>query len=411
VRGNGDMKLTDMFVYSIKYLRTQKLKSWLTIIGIVIGTATIVSLVSIGDGIRYDITKQLEGFGSNYMVVIPVNIEGRGISLSIGQAPSSGKLYEKDYDKIRNIPGVKKVARWIYSRTSLQFKDKKITAPVYAGDTEVFDMYPEYMKIQSGRIFNNNEQRVVVLGYDAANKLFGKDEIKVNNKMYIGGEEFRVVGILEKMGTSLSQQDDKSIYIPLREGRELFKSTIGKNEISAMIIESEEGYDVEMIKERIEEQLIAQHKVTAEDKDFSVITADYVNKIVEDITGTLTLFLLLISSVSAVVGGIGISNTMFMSVLERTREIGVLKSIGARSGEILKLFVIEAVIIGMVGGIIGCGIGIGISEIVKDFGISSMANPLFVIIVIVFSALTGAVAGAIPAYNASKIPPVEALNY
>ncbi|MGC9058118.1 MAG: ABC transporter permease [Candidatus Micrarchaeia archaeon] len=405
------MKLHDMIIYSVKYLRVQRLRSWLTIIGIVMGVATIVTLVSISEGVRKDVESQMSEFGSDMIIILPVNIQKVSTIMSYGRRPTAGKLYDKDYEKIKNIPGISMIGRAVYSRTSLEFKEKGINTAVIGIDSSMFDMWPNHLKIESGRIFNDNEKRVVVLGNDAANVLFGDDKVKVNSKILIGGKEFRVVGILEKVGTSLSQTDDAAIYIPFEEGRELFAPAVLKNEISMIYLKADEGYDTKLLKEKIEEQLVALHRTTYDDKDFSVVTSDMINDIVEGVLGALTLFLLLISLVAALVGGIGISNTMFMSVLDRTREIGILKSLGAKRSEILMIFMIESVIIGFIGGMLGIAISIGILEIAKMYGIPSVVTINLVVTVIVFSVLVGATAGVIPAYNASKIDPIEAIRY
>ncbi len=405
------MKLTDMFIYSVKYLLTQKLRSWLTIIGIVIGVATVISLVSIGDGISGDINAQLSSFGSNNLMIVPVNVEASSSISSFTRGAAVGKLYEKDFEKIKNTQGVDMAGRLLLGRTSVQFKDKSITVTVRAGDANILNFYPDFFKIESGRLATDNDRGVAILGSAAANDLFGKDKVKVNNIIYIGGKPFRVVGILQKGGSSLSQDDDQAIYIPIKDGRELFKSSILEKEITMIYARVEEGADVNDVKANIEQQIDANHKVNADTRDYSVITSEFIMKTVGAITGTLSLFLLLISSVSAFVGGIGISNTMFMSVLDRTREIGVLKSLGAKRNEILMLFIMEAVIIGLIGGVIGAGIGIGVAELIKVFGVTTLISPVLITVALVASMVIGAVAGAVPAYNASNIPAIEALKY
>ncbi|MEM3364424.1 MAG: ABC transporter permease [Candidatus Micrarchaeia archaeon] len=404
------MKIADMFIYSIKYLRTQKLRSWLTIIGIVLGVATIIALVSVGDGVKRDIDSQLAEMGDNLLIIVPVNIEGESLT-SLIRTSTAGKLYERDYEKAVSTPGVSKGARLIIGRTTISFKGKSLTSPVYAIDKAAFDAYPEYLTISSGRYYEDYEKNVVVLGYKAANEMFGKDKVSVNSIIQIGGQDFRVVGILDEIGTSMSSQDDFAIYVPVRAGRELFKSTVLQNEITMIYALVEKGYDINAVKERIEVQIDANHRVNKDTRDYSVITPDFIRKTIDNVTGTLTLFLLLISSVSAFVGGIGISNTMFMSVLDRTREIGVLKSLGAKRREILLLFIIEASIIGLIGGLIGTALGWWIASFVSSFGINTYVDPTFVVVVLIFSMLIGAVAGVIPAYNASKIPAVQALSY
>ena len=404
------MKLEDMFAYSVKYLRTQKLRSWLTIIGIVIGVATVVALTSIGDGITREINNELSVLGTNILIIAPVNVEK--MTSFTGGIGTVGKLYERDFEKVESTPGVKLAGRMLLGRTAVQFKDKGITTIVRATDAKIMtDMWPDFFEVERGRMFSDNERGVVVIGYGVANDMFGKDKPQINSIIKIGGREFRVVGILKKVGSSFSSDDDLAFYIPIRDGRELFKSTVLPNEVTIIYATVEDGIDPNVVKERIQERLDANHRVDEDTRDYSVITSDFIMKTVNNITGTLTLFLLLISSVSAFVGGIGISNTMFMSVLDRTREIGVLKSLGAKRNEILILFMIEAAILGLIGGVIGSLLGWAVASYVSTFGIMTYVNPVFIVIVLIASIAIGVVAGVIPAYNASKIPAIEALSY
>lgn len=216
-------------------------------------------------------------------------------------------------------------------------------------DSEYFDQYANYMKIEDGRLFRDGEKHVVVLGNDAANVIFGKRKVSVGNIVRVNDIDYRVVGIMEKIGTSLSQQDDSSIMVPYDDGAELFGNQLSKNEVYVISVEASEGADIDEIKDGIEKKLISYHKVAPDKKDFSVITSDFIQETVGTILTMLSAFLLLITLVASVVGAIGIANTMFMSVLERTREIGVLKAIGATEKDITMIFLIESGIIGIVG--------------------------------------------------------------
>ncbi len=404
------MMLLDIFKYAFNSITEQKLRSWLTIIGIILGVATIITLVAIGDGVTEDINSQLEMFGAKSIVITP---GGNMMQMMGGVMGGStlGKLYDKDFEELLRIPGIDEGSKVIYGRTTVEFKEKSFDILIFGADSNFFNLYEEALAIESGRYFEDNEKNVAVLANDAANELFGKDKVAIGNKIKIDGDEYRVVGILELIGTSMSAGDDLAIYIPFKDSREKLKDQILRDEISMMQFEIEEGVELEDITERIELRLMSLHKVNEDNKDFSIITADFVKDMMDQITGALTLFLLLISSISAVVGGIGISNTMFMSVLSKTTEIGVLKSIGARRKDILLIFIFQAAIIGLIGGVIGIGLGIVAVEVIKWYGIVPLISIQLIVLVVTFAVFIGILGGLIPAYNASKIPAIEALKY
>lgn len=405
------MNIIDIISYSFNGIKEQKLRSWLTIIGIVLGVATVLSLVAIGDGVTEDINSQLEAFGANSLMVLPfANTMGLMGGFTSG-SPSSGKLYDRDFDDLKSLPGVAEALRAVYGNADVSFKDKTFSIMIYGGDKEFLEYYEDMMGIETGRYYENNEKNVVVLANDAANELFGKDKVAVGNKIQINGKEYRVVGILEKIGTSLSAGDDLAIYLPFEDCREVLSDQILKNEISMIQLDVEEGIDVKEMEDKITQRLYYLHKVNEDSKDFSIMSSEFIRDMVNQITGSLTLFLLLISSISAVVGGIGISNTMFMNVLSKTTEIGVLKSIGAKRNDILLIFISQAAIIGLVGGIIGIGLGYVAVEIIKTYGIIPVISPLLLVLVLGFAVFIGVLGGLIPAYNASKIPAIEALKY
>ncbi len=411
---NGDlgMKLVDMWNYSLEYLKTESLRSWLTIVGIVIGIATVLTLLSVASALEEDVKSQLESFGNNNLMVIPINLEQRGTNfMAMGQRATSGKLFERDFDRIKNLPGIKYASRVIYGRSTVCFRDKCINSPVYAGDPEVFDMWPDYLALEKGRYFTSNDKHVVVLGYDAANELFGDYKVNVNNQIEINGVKYRVVGIIHKIGTTLSKMDDSAIYIPYKDGREMFSGYLMDDEINIIMLGTEDDADLDELSETIETKIMQSHRVNEDNKDFSVVSSEFVGEVVSGILNLVTGFILLISLVSAFVGGLGISNTMFMSVLNRTREIGILKSLGARNRDILVLFIIESIILGLVGGILGTLLGVGVILVIPHFGLDTQVSVVHIGIVLIFAILVGVIAGILPARKASKVPPIEAISY
>jgi len=408
------MMVLDAIEYAIKNLRTRSLRSWLTITGIVIGVIAMVVITSVTEGVNQEISGLLSSFGSDTMFVIPINIEGgAGGFAAYGGGPVQrpmGKLYQRDVDAIGGIPGVTDTSRVVYGRASLEFKDKQLSATLYAGDASMFEMFGDYIQLEKGRFYDDNDRRVMVLGYDAANKMFGKDKADVGSKILVNNESYRVVGTLKDIGSALATADNSNIYIPFEDGKDLFKEQLAKDEVAIIYVKIDESYDPNEIKDLMERKIANNHKVTLDNKDFSVITADFITETVGGILGTLTSLLFAITAVATVVGGIGISNTMFMSVMERVREIGILKSMGASRNTIRLVFLTESALIGFMGGLIGFAIAVLILNVAADFGVPYLIRYRWVIFTFIFSAGVGVVAGFIPANNAAKLDPVEALR-
>jgi putative ABC transport system permease protein len=404
------MKLQDAVAYSIGHMRRRQIRAYLTILGIILGIATIVVLVSVGEGVKKDINSQLDVFGSDLITVMPYNLDDVS-SMSATSMTSSGKLIERDIDYINRVPGIEDIGKAVYGRVGVQFRDKEISSPVYAMTPNVFEMFAGQYEVEDGRFIQEGETGSVFLMNDAAYELFGKDKVGVGNEMYIGGKKYRVVGIAKKIGASMSQQDDAAIYVPYDDRDELFGNTIAKDEISMILVKVQKGVDPEEAALRIEEQIASSHRVSLDDKDFSVMTAKTIQETVDQITGILTGALFLIGLISAIVGGIGIANAMFMSVLERTNEIGVLKSIGASSRDILLLFIAEAGLIGGAGGIVGLALGWFVTLFIPYFGVIPYLSAELAVGVVLFAVGVGVISGSIPAYNASRIPAIEALRY
>ena len=405
------MNFLDCVEYAIKSLRTQQLRSWLTITGIVIGVIAMVVITSVTEGISKEVTDLMSTFSPDKMFIIPVNIDSSSASFSMGSQRSLGKLYQRDVDSVNSVPGVEDTARLVYGRSTISFRGKEITTSVYAGDANVFTIFSDFFQIDQGRAYTDAERRSVILGYDAANNLFGKDKIGVGNTILINGKQFKVVAVLKDLGGGLMAHDNSVIFVPFGEGTELFPAQLAKNEVTAVYIKLSEGFDPQDVKATIEQKLASNHHVTLDNKDFTVITADFVQKTVGAILDTLSKLLFAITAVATLVGGIGITNTMFMAVLERIREIGILKSIGASYRDIQLIFLTESAVIGLVGGTIGFAIAVAFLYVGHEFGLPYLIRIRWVIFVFVFSALVGIVAGFIPARQAAKMNPVDALRY
>jgi putative ABC transport system permease protein len=406
------MDASDSFLYSVKSLRRRSLRSWLTVTGMVIGVVAIVVILSISEGFNQDITKQISSFGADQMFIYPISDVGQAFAGGGALMQTSGKLRQADVDDIQGIPGVKNVARALYGKSSISFKDNNISGFIIATDQEFFDMYPDYIEVESGRSFREGDRSVAFFGADAATKLFGKDEVKVGSVVRMNDRDFRVIGVQKRIGTSLSQQDDSQIYVPFDDGKELFEGQILEDEVGFIAVQVDQGFNPDEIKDAIEHKLAANHKVKMDDLDFSVITSEQISEIVGTILLSIQIVLGAVTLIASVVGAIGIANTMFMNVLERVQEIGVLKSLGATNRDILAIFLAEAAIMGFAGGVIGLAIGYGVLQVLVDiFDVPALLRLRIIAFVFVFSIGTGIAAGFIPSWRAAKMDPVEALRY
>lgn len=402
------MKKKEMVEYAIRNIRQTSIRSWLTMVGIFIGIMAIVVLIGLAEGLKKDINSELEGFGSNTIAIAPMST-GSAFSQGSAFSTTKGKLFEKDYEKIKKIAGIEYISKSITGRANVEYKDEETIISIFGVEPEVFKQ-TTILEIEKGRFLEENEYGTAVIGYSVANDGFDKT-VEINSKLKIGNKTYKVVGVLKKTGNNFFNPDNL-IFINYKNAKELYENVLAKDEISAIRLTVEEGKDIEEISEEIEFVLLSAHKVSEDEKDFTIVTSKYINERIEEITGLLTLFLVVVAGISLVVGGIGISNTMFMNVIERTQEIGILKAIGATKEEVVDLFIIESLIFGVMGGLLGIVIGgiilFGVSAVA---GITTVFSPTVAIVSLIFSGLIGVLSGAIPARRASEVSPIEALRY
>ncbi|VVB56916.1 MacB-like periplasmic core domain protein [uncultured archaeon] len=401
----------DLLDYSFTSLKHRSMRSWLTVLGIVIGIAAIVSLIAISAGLQASVTKSLDAFGSRTVIVIPGDVsKGGGSFSSAGAGADAGKLYDNDAKRLERIPGVEKISRMVMLRPSIVFKNQSISASVSGIEavdySEMFDV-----TLSSGRYLTEADRRVVIIGSNYADTSVFKQPMAVGSVVYLGAEQtpYRVIGVLERKGDS---DTDLAFYIPLEDARALAGHTLAKGEVSAILFRVLPSFDFHDVLGQCEAELLSAHHISADDKDFSFITADFIRGQMDMILGAVTLFLGFVASISLLVGGVNVANTMFMTVLERTREIGTLKAIGASESVILRLFLIESALLGLGGGLIGALIGVLVSTGISATGLlTPIVSPELVFGACLFSTLLGLGSGFIPARNASRLTPVEALRF
>ncbi len=381
-------------------IRHRGMRSWLTILGIVIGVAAIISLITIGQGMQNAIGEQFEKLGIRNLRIIPANMQG---------PPSATfTLPNSMIGKVEAISVVDYVDKVMMDSDIIEFNNEEKLASVIGYDVSLADRGFADLDVRAGegRLFLSGDKGVALIGNNIAKDAFDRD-ISAKNSVLIKGKKFRVVGVIEKTGTEF----DSSVYIPLDDARDLFNRP---NDINAMAVHVKEGISIQEAQKVIESELLKSY----DDEDFDIMTPEQILKQINQILGAVRAVFAGIAAISLLVGAVGIMNSMFTSVLERTRDIGVMKAIGARNSDIALVFLAEAGIMGAVGGFIGITIGTALA-FGAGFIAGAMGFPLLSIRVdymmsiaaLLFSFIIGAVSGLVPALQAAKLKPVDALRY
>jgi putative ABC transport system permease protein len=399
--------MKDYLFLAFNNLKRRKVRSWLTMIGIFIGIAAVVALISLGQGLQASIEQQFAALGTDKITITPKG--------AFGGLPSSNPLTESDLKVVENVPGVDIATAYLLESLKVDYKSQSKITVIYGIDPDNYPkLFSQTYTIESGRDFKAGDKTKVVLGYNAANKDFDKN-ISVGNKITVGGETFEVIGVLKKIG---SPTDDSAVIMPIDSLRDL---TGDKNELSGIFARVKTGEDVSQTASDIEKALKKErgHKLSEKSQTFDVQTSEQLLNTFGDILGAVQAVLVGIAAISLLVGGIGIMNTMYTAVLERTKEIGTMKAVGAKNSDILFIFLFESGLLGLVGGAIGIGIGIGLGKIAELIAASALGTNLFqavfpwylILGALGFSFLVGAVSGVFPALQAAKLKPADALRY
>ena len=415
------MRIEDYLSLAKNSLFHRKLRSWLTVLGVIIGIASVVGLVSIGQGFEHSINEQLNAFGGNAIFISPGRMQAGMSSFGFGgrgfgdSQALEGRLTENDVNALRGIHDLESIDGIISDRADVYFRGQKASVNIQGTTTNLWRIF-NIVTLEQGRFFSSSESRAAVVGNIIAKDLF-EHEIKLGDLIVIDNSSFRVIGIMEPGSGIAASMIDNAIVIPKEDARKMFQNP-GDKEVSSIIAKAADNADMVQVEKNIELRLRASHNKAVGQEDFTVMSSESVKKTVGNISAAITLFLGGIAAISLLVGAIGIANTMFMSVIERTRQIGILKALGAKNKEILNIFLIESSLLGLIGGIIGVAIGFvfGFALSAVSLGSGSFAmRPAItielVLFAILFSIIIGALSGLFPAKRASALEPVDALRY
>ena len=404
------MNLLMIVRVALKALRKNKLRSLLTVLGVVIGVCAVITLVNLGSGAQISIEKAISGLGTNLLIIFPGSVTHGGIRTGYGTVTT---LTAEDADAILDeCPAVQMMTPTVNAAAQVVFQNQNWS-------TSIFGVNPDYQRIKNwpleqGEFFMLQDvkaaTKVCVLGKTVAEKLFVKQN-PVGQVIRIKRIPFRVVGVLTPKGqTAFGQDQDDTIIVPYTTAQ---KRLVGITHLTMVMVSAVSVERTADAQEQIRNLLRHRHKIKkGDDDDFTVRNLADLTAVFSTITGILTLLLGSIASISLLVGGIGIMNIMLVSVTERTKEIGIRLSVGATSRDILLQFLLEAILLSLIGGGIGILFGMGITSSISYFtGWPSPISLYAILIAFLFASGVGIFFGIYPARKASRMNPIDALRY
>ena len=399
--------LKNFFILTLKNIRYRPTRSWLTIMGVIIGVMLVTIILSLGSGIQSAISKTLQQFGSDLIIIFPGEETNPLVGLLGGQ-----KFRERDLLALEKIKGIEFVVPREITMMNIEYNGEKKSTMIHAASwekmTKIFAL-SKGVKLKTGNWPEDDESNEVVLGSLASSDLF-KNKVRVGDYITLKSKRMKVSGTISGIG---KQIDDNIIFISL----DVFRKLTGtKQSAVSAFVKVVPGANVSLIERQIKYELNKQDVV----RDFAVITPQKANLLVGKVLAIVELAFIFIALISLLVGAVGIMNTMYTSVVERTKQIGIMKAIGASNNAIMSLFLIESGMIGLIGGVLGIILGVFsaylISLAASGMGIDGLFSfasldffGFFVVLMLTF--IIGVISGTLPARQAAKMEPAEALRY
>ena len=392
-------------------LTTNKMRAALTMLGIIIGVGSVVALMSIGEGVQAMITGEIQGLGSNLIFVVPDRPEDtlEPVYLTTADAEALANPL--------NAPAVADLTTTIQGQERVTHGDEDITVAVMGTDSRYATVRNLDLTMGGYMIGSevDEQAKVAVLGFGAYSDLFEEGEFPVGQTVSISGIRFEVVGVFEEIGGYGT--DDDTVYVPITVAQTRFfpqRTLSGERPVNAIYLSAVDETYVDAAVEQVKEVLRERHKIDPGDPDdFAIISQAQILDIASQITGVLTLFLGAIAGISLLVGGIGIMNIMLVSVTERTREVGIRKAVGATKRDILLQFLLEAIMLSFLGGLLGIGLGVSGSALISNLSADLTTKVTFETVALAsgVASAVGLVFGVYPAMRAANLRPIEALRY
>ena len=414
------MQILTPLKIAYKAIKIHKVRSGLTVLGLLVGVVSIIIVINLGGGIKGFILNEVSVFGSDYLEVevkVPSTSKtGSDNAMGLAQGISVTTLTLDDAKAVAKHPNITDYYAGILGQDIVTFGSENKTSMLWGVTPSFFDLYEA--DIEFGRPFddaeNESQAKVAVIGYELAKKLFGDLRSSLDNRVKVGNKSFHVIGVLEQQGSTFFMDLDNATFIPVKT---IQKQVLGVNHIQFLIAFMKDTSQAELTARDVTDIMRDQHEITDPNKDdFAVTTMEEAMGMIDTITGGITLLLAAIAGISLLVGGVGIMNIMYVSVAERTYEIGLRKAVGATNSNIMYQFLWEAIFLTVLGGIIGIILGELISLLAMyganaaglNWGYSfSMGG---VILGVTFSSATGLIFGLYPAKKAAEMEPVEALR-
>ena len=401
--------ISDFTTLAIRNFKKRKLRSFLTLLGILISISTIFVLISLSLGLEDVVNEQFQELGADKFFIQPKG--------QLGHPGTEGAamLTEDDVQVIEKVQGVKEISYWTIGNAKIEYNKEIRFVNVLGFNLEKSELFYDTYTTdpEEGRVLKEGDTNDITIGAQYKYNSFFSKQVQLGDKIKINDKEFKVEGIMDSVG---NPPDDRAITMPEPEFRELFNIP---DRIDAIVVQIEENSDINYIAGNVEKKLRNSRDVTKKTQDFMILTPEEVLESFGSVLNIVTSFLLGVAAISLLVGGIGIANTIYTSVLERTREIGIMKAVGAKNSTILSIFLIESGFLGFIGGVLGVIFGIIAVKSVEYYAITLLATsllrasiPLYLIVgCLVFSFFIGAVSGLWPAWKATKVKPIEALRY
>jgi len=419
------MNLLEGLSIALRALTVNKMRAGLTMLGIIIGISAVIILVSVGQGVQAAVGEEMKGIGSNLVFVMPGELEASNTSMrsnflrsvNVSTLTYSDALAMADR---ANVPDLTSVAPEFVGSAKVIYSSKNAQTSI-SGVTPEFQIVRNFWPV-SGDFINDNDvrtkARVAVLGQRVLEDLFPAGVNPLGQTIKINRVPFRVIGVMEDKATSSFSDDNDVVYIPLSTSQtRLFggRDISGDYTVSVIYAKATDESRLDAARDQIVRLLRRRHGlIYGTDKDdFSVLTQKDIATVLDNLTAIITVFLGLIATVSLIVGGIGIMNIMLVSVTERTREIGIRKAVGAKRQAILIQFLIEAIVLSLIGGFIGISIGVVGTIVISGavHGLTTRISPSTIALATGFSMAVGLFFGIYPATRASRLNPIDALRY